>query len=72
MNAEQAKKLFRYQHLPSHLQAISAPFYHLAQDLCQILPASAERTLAIRKLWDAKNLAVYAAVEDQGAAPPKS
>jgi hypothetical protein len=35
----------------------------MATQLCYNLPQSAEQTLAIRKLWEAKNLAVYAAVD---------
>ncbi len=52
--------LFRYGHLPAHLQAASKPFYDLATSLAVILAPSDERTLAIQKLWEAKNLAVFA------------
>lgn len=51
--------LFRYGHLSAPLQEVSKPFHDLAQTL-NAQPASAEITLAIRKLWEAKNLAVYA------------
>ncbi len=47
--------LFRYGHLPAHLQAASKPFYDLATSLAVILAPSDERTLAIQKLWEAKN-----------------
>lgn len=63
MDIEKIQKLFRYNHLPPELQAVSQPFYNLAIALPITLPPSAELTLAIRKLWEAKNLAVYAAVE---------
>jgi len=63
MNEEKVKKLFRYQHLPLHLQEVSKPFYDLAVHLATSLQGSAEATLAIRKVWEAKNLAVWSAVE---------
>ena len=55
--------LFRYGHLPAHLQVISKPFCDLAVKLTEDLPHSAEYTLALRSLWEAKNLAVFATVE---------
>lgn len=60
---DKAVSLFRYSHLPEHLQAASKPFYDLAVNLVETLPNSAECTLALRSLWEAKNLAVFAAVE---------
>ncbi|ANJ20768.1 hypothetical protein HYO99_gp34 [Roseobacter phage RD-1410W1-01] len=63
MTTEKVESLFRYAHLPDDLQAVSSPFYHLAMDLTRTLPQSAELTLALRSLWEAKNLAVFAAVE---------
>ncbi|AWY09382.1 hypothetical protein vBRpoPV13_25 [Ruegeria phage vB_RpoP-V13] len=58
-----AESLFRYSHLPAHLQEVSRPFYDLATKIVDTLPPSAEATLALRSLWEAKNLAVFAAVE---------
>lgn len=60
---KKAESLFRYSHLPPHLQEVSRPFYDLATKLVDTLPPSAEATLALRSLWEAKNLAVFAAVE---------
>lgn len=60
---DKVESLFRYSHLPEDLQAHSKPFYDLAVKLTDTLPSSAEYTLAIRALWEAKNLAVFAAVE---------
>lgn len=60
---DKATSLFRYEHLPPHLQEASKPFHDLAVHLTETLPNSAEYTLAIRSLWEAKNLAVFAAVE---------
>ena len=64
MDGPKVMKLFRYEHLPERLQAVSKPFHDLAVSLIYNLPNSAERTLAIRSLWEAKNLAVYAKVEE--------
>ena len=62
MKKTEVEKLFRYAHLPDFLQEASKPFYDLAMHLVDTLLPSAELTLAIRKLWEAKNLAVYSAV----------
>lgn len=63
MDEAGVRKLFRFEHLPDFLQSVSKPFHDLALDLINSLPPSPERTLAIRELWAAKNLAVYAAVD---------
>lgn len=60
---EKAENLFRYSHLPPHLQEVSKPFFEMATKLVDVLPNSPEATLCLRKLWEAKNLAVYATVE---------
>lgn len=60
---DKVESLFRYKHLPEHLQEASKPFYDLAVHLTETLPSSAEYTLALRSLWEAKNLAVFATVE---------
>lgn len=62
---DKVESLFRFAHLPEALQQYSKPFYDMAVQLTEMLPPSAEYTLAIRKLWEAKNLAVFAAVEWQ-------
>lgn len=61
--SDKVVSLFRYDHLPLHLQAASEPFFKLAMHLTENLPHSAEYTLALRSLWEAKNLAVFATVE---------
>lgn len=60
---KKVESLFRYDHLPVHLQDISRPFHDMAMFLTDNLPSSAEYTLALRSLWEAKNLAVFATVE---------
>jgi len=55
---------FRYRHLPEHLQSRSRPFRDLAEHILESTPASAERTAAMRKLLEAKDCAVRAALPD--------
>ncbi len=50
---------FSYSHLPPHLQAVSKPFSDLAEFI-QTLPRNPERTVALRKLLEAKDAAVRA------------
>ena len=63
MTPEKIDSLFRFAHLPEDLQEVSKPFHGQAQKLTEILPQSAELTLCLRALWEAKNLAVFAFVE---------
>lgn len=51
-------QFFRYEHLPEHLQAVSAPFGRLALQIHENLPRNAERTVCLRKLLEAKDAAV--------------
>lgn len=53
-------QFFAYEHLPPHLQAVSAPFGELARNLVATLPRNAERTVALRKTLEAKDVAVRA------------
>ncbi len=55
-------QFFAYDHLPPHLQAISYPFHSLAQNIVETLPSNPERTVALRKLLEAKDCAVRAAL----------
>jgi len=54
---------FQYAHLPAHLQAASRPFCDLADQIVTTLPRNAERTVALRKLLEAKDAAVRANVQ---------
>lgn len=56
-------KHFTYAHLPERLQAVSAPICDLATDLVAHLPQCAERTAGLRKLLEAKDCFVRAALE---------
>lgn len=53
---------FAYAHLPEHLQAISKDFTDLAQKTAERAPGSQETTVALRKLLEAKDAAVRAAL----------
>ncbi|MDQ3580005.1 MAG: hypothetical protein M3443_20890 [Actinomycetota bacterium] len=53
---------FAHEHLPPKLAAVSKPFHDLAHHLADTLPGSAELTVALRKLLEAKDCAVRAAL----------
>jgi hypothetical protein len=53
---------FAYEHLPEHLQPVSAKFSMLAREIASGLPECAERSVALRKLLEAKDAAVRAAL----------
>lgn len=57
---ERMLKWFEYAHLPEHLQAVSRPFGELARALCETVDGGPERTVALRKLLEAKDAAVRA------------
>ena len=71
---EHILQFFVYEHLPPHLQRISKPFAELARsivadsraadmdDRVLALPRNPERTVALRKLLEAKDAAVRAAL----------
>jgi hypothetical protein len=52
-------QFFTFKHLPLHLQEVSRPFAELAA-VVQRLPRNAERSVALRKLLEAKDAAVRA------------
>jgi hypothetical protein len=55
-------RYFHYSHLPPTLQAASKPFCDLARHIVTTLPRNAERTVALRKLLEAKDAGVRANV----------
>lgn len=59
---EHIMQFFAHAHLPPHLAAISAPFGKLADDIIATCPRNPERTVALRKLLEAKDAAVRAIV----------
>ena len=57
---------FAYAHLPAHLQLVSGLFHQLAMNITeQVLPGP-ERTVALRKLLEAKDAAVRATLRPGG------
>lgn len=57
---EHILQFFAYEHLPPHLQEISKPFCDTARWVVETLPRNPERTVALRKLLEAKDAAVRA------------
>jgi hypothetical protein len=53
-------QFFVYDHLPSQLQEVSRPFCDLASNIVGKIPSNPERTVALRKLLEAKDCAVRA------------
>jgi hypothetical protein len=61
-NADHIEQFFAYEHLPPHLRTVSAPFHALATHIVRTVPRNPERTVALRKLLEAKDAAVRAAL----------
>ncbi len=55
-------RFFHYAHLPAILQERSKPFCDLARHIIDTTPRNAERTVALRKLLEAKDAGVRAAL----------
>jgi hypothetical protein len=55
-------RFFEYSHLPEHLQALSRPCHQLAHLMAQALPDGPELTTGLRKLLEAKDCFVRAAL----------
>lgn len=53
-------QFFAYAHLPPFLQEVSKPFGDMAEWIASTLPRNPERTVALRKLLEAKDAAVRA------------
>jgi len=60
--AEPIVQFFAWLHLPERLQDVSKPFGELAYRIVETLPRNPERTVALRKLLEAKDAAVRAAI----------
>lgn len=61
--ASSTLKYFAYQHLPAHLQAVSKPLGELAHVLEELLPDGPEKSEGMRKLLEAKDCFVRAALD---------
>lgn len=62
VDEEPILKFFEHEHLPERLAKISRPFFELAFRVFYTQPAGAERSTALRKLLEAKDAAVRAAL----------
>lgn len=60
-NVESLLTYFAYEHLPSGLQEVSKPFCELARKIAEG-PQNPETTMCLRKLLEAKDCAVRAAL----------
>lgn len=56
-------KYFAYAHLPEHLQGVSRPLGELAEKLSGELPDGPEKSAGLRKLLEAKDCFVRAALD---------
>jgi hypothetical protein len=57
---ERMMKWFAFEHVPDHLQAVSRQFYDVARFVVDTIEGGPERTVALRKLLEAKDAAVRA------------
>ena len=57
---------FEAGHLPDHLRAVSEPVGELAREMVAVLPDGPELTTGLRKLLEAKDCLVRAAIEGNG------
>lgn len=65
-------QFFAYEHLPPHLRVVSQSFHSLALEVVATLPRNPERTVALRKLLEAKDCAVRAVLyKDEPVQPTK-
>lgn len=55
-------EFFKYEHLPERLKAISKPICDLAIQMDETLPESAEKSVGLRKLLEAKDALVRASL----------
>ena len=66
MEEERMMKWFSFEHLPEQLKVVSAQFYELACSLCALVEPGPERTVALRKVLEAKDAAVRAKLNPGG------
>lgn len=60
MSSDHIMQFFEFGHLPPHLAEVSQPFCDLAWRIAKTAPRNPERTVALRKLLEAKDAAVRA------------
>lgn len=59
---EPIMQFFAFAHLPPAMQEVSRPFCELAERVHATIPRNAERSVALRKLLEAKDAAVRASI----------
>ncbi len=62
-------RYFGYEHLPEMLKSVSKPFSDIAHAMDATLPDGAEKSAGLRKLLEAKDCMVRAAIELRPAQP---
>jgi hypothetical protein len=62
---EHILQFFTFAHLPVELQNVSRPFAETASWIVETLPRNPERTVALRKLLEAKDAAARAAIAQE-------
>ena len=62
---EYLMQFFEYGHLPPHMQDTSRLFHDLAFAIVASVPRNPERTMALRRLLEAKDCAVRAKIFKQ-------
>lgn len=60
--ADRLLRFFEYEHLPPHLKDVSRPVASIAKHMAATLPQDAETTAGLRKLLEAKDCFVRAAL----------
>ena len=64
-SAKSIMRFFEYEHLPDHLQVVSKEFHRLAHSMAVNLNHNPELTAGLRKLLEAKDCAVRAALPSE-------
>lgn len=59
-------KYFDFEHLPDHLKEVSRGFWGIAIEVCGTIEPGPERSVALRKLLEAKDAAVRAKLHPGG------
>jgi len=66
MSDERMMKWFEFSHLPETLQVVASFFYDAACKVVATVDSGPERTVALRKLLEAKDAAVRAKLNPGG------
>ena len=64
MSSSSILQFFKFEHLPQRLQEVSKPIGELARQVDEALPDGPEKSAGLRKLLEAKDCFVRAALEN--------